>query len=186
MTSRFIPQMLGTQLDFRHDARLFQPMRVLSRDIEALQFESELSERYAPWEDKNDVDDFGWVETDYGQESGARHDWSAVSEEAVLRERIDESLKYDSPVVIPDASRAAYFLLMYLLIAVPINVMTFSRLKRREYAWASGVFIAVGFTLAAYFIGYQGRAARLTVNQIGFVEMRADGGPARATAFVSL
>ncbi|MFH1377572.1 MAG: hypothetical protein ABIH86_02340 [Planctomycetota bacterium] len=187
LSSRFVVSLLSAQLDSRHDARLFQPMRILSRDASALQWESDLSEYYAPWDDNGEIEDFGFQQIDFDSDGGVvRYDWSPVFEEAVIRERIENSLKGDSPVVIPDASRAAYFLLMYLLIAVPLNVTVFSLLRRREYAWASSVFIALAFTIAAYFVGLQGRASQRTINQIGFVEMRADGGPARATAFTSL
>lgn len=87
-----------------------------------------------------------------------------------LRKDVDESYTKDTPVETQKKPFVASFLLLFLLFAVPGNYMIFGWFKRREIAWLAVPLWAMGFSVAAYFIGYYGRVGKLTINQLCVVE----------------
>ncbi|MCW8131061.1 MAG: hypothetical protein KIS92_11990 [Planctomycetota bacterium] len=87
-----------------------------------------------------------------------------------LRKDVDESYTRDTPVETQSRRFVASFLLLFLLAAVPGNYLIFGWFKRREIAWLAVPLWAVGFSVAAYFIGYYGRVGKLTVNELCVVE----------------
>jgi hypothetical protein len=101
-----------------------------------------------------------------------------------LREQLDSSFSKDTPVETPKRGVAASFLLLYLLVAVPLNYFIFGWFRRREIAWAAVPVWALFFSIAAYVVGFQ--QGRLTVDQLTVVEAGADQGEGMARTFMSV
>jgi len=85
-----------------------------------------------------------------------------------LRAQLDKSFTADTPVEMPKRGVVASFLLLYLLVAVPLNYFVFGWFRRREIAWAAVPLWAIIFSIGAYVVGYQ--QGRLTVDQLTVVE----------------
>ena len=85
-----------------------------------------------------------------------------------LRAELDRSFDQDTPVETPKRGVVASFLLLYLLVAVPLNYFIFGWFRRREIAWAAVPLWALFFSIGAYVVGYQ--QGRLTIDQLTVVE----------------
>lgn len=101
-----------------------------------------------------------------------------------LREKLDGSFSRDTPVETPKRGVVASLLLLYLLVAVPLNYFIFGWFRRREIAWAAVPVWALFFSIGAYVVGFQ--QGRLTVDQLSVVEAGADQEEGMTRTFMSV
>jgi hypothetical protein len=87
-----------------------------------------------------------------------------------LRSALDLSFHKDTPVETPKGGVVASFLLLYLLVAVPLNYFIFGWWQRREVAWLAVPVWALAGSVMAYVVGYMGQQGRLTLNEVCVIE----------------
>ena len=92
---------------------------------------------------------------------------------ATLRNALDLSFSADTPVEIQAPRTVLWFMIVYLLCAVPLNYVIFLIIRKREAAWLMVPFWALVFTIAAYYIGYSGKTGAVTVNEVSVIEAGA-------------
>ncbi len=92
---------------------------------------------------------------------------------ATLRNVLDTSFTADTPVEIQAPRTVLWFMIVYLLCAVPLNYVLFFVLRKREAAWLMVPVWALTFTIAAYYIGYSGKTGAVTVNEVSVIEAGA-------------
>lgn len=74
--------------------------------------------------------------------------------------------------LVPMRSVVAY-LVVYFLLAIVVNWLFWSWMKRREYAWLCLIFFSIGFTGYAMVYGTQGRAKQTELEEIEVLRLRA-------------
>lgn len=105
---------------------------------------------------------------------------------ASLRNTLDTSFDNDTPVVIQSPRTVLWFLLAYLVCAVPFNYAIFFLLRRREAAWLMAPVWALIFSIAVYYYGYSGATGFVTVNEVCVIEAGSGQGTGIGRTFMGV
>jgi hypothetical protein len=96
------------------------------------------------------------------------------------------SIPYMSGVNVYSRGSVVLYLLLYFGLGIVGNWLFWNRLKRRELAWVTMIFVSVGFTLYAAVFGTVGRAKASEVEQVDVVRVPQEGGLARLHSIVGV
>jgi len=89
-------------------------------------------------------------------------------------------------LALPSIEGLLLLLLGYILLIGPVNYLVLRRLDRREWAWVTMPLLVVGFTLAAYSIGFVLRGTEVIVNQVALVRAAPGTDAAQAQVYLGV
>ena len=89
-------------------------------------------------------------------------------------------------LALPSIGGLLLLLLGYILLIGPVNYLVLRRLDRREWAWVTMPVLVVGFTVAAFAIGFVLRGTDVIVNQIALVRAAPGTDAAQAQVYLGV
>ncbi len=89
-------------------------------------------------------------------------------------------------LALPSIEGLLLLLLGYILLIGPVNYLVLRRLDRREWAWVTMPVLVVGFTVAAFAIGFVLRGTDVIVNQIALVRAAPGTDAAQAQVYLGI
>ena len=89
-------------------------------------------------------------------------------------------------LALPSIEGLLLLLLGYILLIGPVNYLVLRRLDRREWAWVTMPLLVVGFTVAAFAIGFVLRGTDVIVNQIALVRAAPGTDAAQAQVYLGV
>jgi hypothetical protein len=89
-------------------------------------------------------------------------------------------------LALPSIEGLLLLLLGYIVLIGPINYLVLRRLDRREWAWVTMPLLVVGFTLAAYSMGFVLRGTEVIVNQVALVRAAPGTDAAQAQVYLGV
>jgi hypothetical protein len=89
-------------------------------------------------------------------------------------------------LALPSIEGLLVLLLGYILLIGPVNYLVLRRLDRREWAWVTMPVLVVGFTVAAFAIGFVLRGTDVIVNQVALVRAAPGTDAAQAQVYLGV
>jgi hypothetical protein len=89
-------------------------------------------------------------------------------------------------LALPSIQGLLLLLLGYIVLIGPVNYLVLRRLDRREWAWVTMPVLVVGFTVAAFAIGFVLRGTDVIVNQIALVRAAPGTDAAQAQVYLGV
>jgi hypothetical protein len=89
-------------------------------------------------------------------------------------------------LALPSIEGLLVLLLGYILLIGPVNYLVLRRLDRREWAWVTMPLLVVGFTVAAFAIGFVLRGTDVIVNQVALVRAAPGTDAAQAQVYLGI
>ncbi len=89
-------------------------------------------------------------------------------------------------LALPSIEGLLLLLLGYIVLIGPVNYLVLRRLDRREWAWVTMPLLVVGFTLAAYSMGFVLRGTEVIVNQVALVRAAPGTDAAQAQVYLGV
>jgi hypothetical protein len=89
-------------------------------------------------------------------------------------------------LALPSIGGLLLLLFGYILLVGPVNYLVLRRLDRREWAWVTMPLLVVGFTVAAFGIGFVLRGTDVIVNQVALVRAAPGTDAAQAQVYLGV
>lgn len=89
-------------------------------------------------------------------------------------------------LALPSIEGLLLLLFGYILLIGPVNYLVLRRLDRREWAWVTMPLLVVGFTVAAFTIGFLLRGTDVIVNQVALVRAAPGTDAAQAQVYLGV
>jgi len=89
-------------------------------------------------------------------------------------------------LALPSIEGLLVLLLGYILLIGPVNYLVLRRLDRREWAWVTMPLLVVGFTVAAFAMGFVLRGTDVIVNQVALVRAAPGTDAAQAQVYLGV
>ena len=89
-------------------------------------------------------------------------------------------------LALPSIEGLLLLLLCYIVLIGPLNYLVLRRLDRREWAWVTMPLLVVGFTVAAFAIGFVLRGTDVIVNQVALVRAAPGTDAAQAQVYLGV
>jgi len=89
-------------------------------------------------------------------------------------------------LALPSIEGLLLLLFGYILLIGPVNYLVLRRLDRREWAWVTMPILVVGFTVAAFAIGFVLRGTDVIVNQVALVRAAPGTDAAQAQVYLGV